>query len=53
MWLQARDPAKGKVYIVAESRLPFIPGAVPKAAKKGKDGKEGEAKVRGIIWGAA
>jgi hypothetical protein len=34
-----RDPAKGAVYIVAEARLPALPGAVPKA-KKGS-GKAG------------
>ena len=38
---QAKDPKSGKVYIVAQSRLPFIPGAVPKETKKAKDGKEG------------
>jgi hypothetical protein len=37
--LQARDPATGKVYIVAESRLGEIPGAVPKKGK-GKKGEE-------------
>lgn len=37
--LQAKDPATGRVYIVAESRLAEIPGAVPKA-KKGKKGGE-------------
>jgi hypothetical protein len=39
--LQARDPKSGKVYIVAQSRLASIPGAVPKESKKAKDGKEG------------
>lgn len=34
-----RDPATGKVYIVAESRLSEIPGAVPKKGK-GKKGEE-------------
>jgi hypothetical protein len=34
---QVRDPVKNKVYIVAESRLPFLPGAVPKAGKKKED----------------
>ena len=35
---QVRDPVKNRVYIVAETRLPFLPGAVAKAAKKGKEG---------------
>ena len=38
MLTQVRDPAKGKVYIVAEARLSALPGAVPKASKKGKEG---------------
>ncbi len=33
-YVKVRDPAKGKVYIVAESRLPFLPGAAPKKPKK-------------------
>lgn len=39
-YLKVRDPATGKVYIVAETRLGEIPGAVPKA-KKGGGGKKG------------
>jgi hypothetical protein len=35
---QARDPKSGKVYVVAKSRLAFIPGAVPKESKKAKEG---------------
>uniref|UniRef100_A0A7R9VFZ8 isoleucine--tRNA ligase n=1 Tax=Chlamydomonas euryale TaxID=1486919 RepID=A0A7R9VFZ8_9CHLO len=55
-YVRVRDPAKDRVYVVAESRLAFMPGAVPKASKKkGKDGgdekpKEGWqvlAKVKG------
>eukprot|EP00887_Chlorella_sp_A99_P005236 scaffold1.g5236.t1 len=42
-YVKARDPATGKVYIVAESRLAEIPGAVPKAKKGGK-GKEAAPK---------
>ena len=42
-----RDPAKDKVYVVAESRLPFLPGAIPKPSKKKTDkaagGEEGTA----------
>ena len=45
-YVKARDPATGKVYIVAESRLAAVPGAVPKPKKdKGKKGgKGGDAK---------
>lgn len=36
-YVQVKDPASGAVYIVAESRLASLPGAVPKKAKgKGK-----------------
>ncbi|KAI3433769.1 hypothetical protein D9Q98_003575 [Chlorella vulgaris] len=38
-YVKARDPATGKVYIVMETRLAEIPGAVPKP-KKAKKGKE-------------
>lgn len=38
-YVRARDPASGRVYIVAESRLKDIPGAVPKP-KKGKKGAD-------------
>ena len=40
---QIRDPAKGRVYIVAEARMESIPGAVPKQ-KKGKKGGESDQK---------
>ncbi len=48
-YLKVQDPKTGKVYVVAESRLASIPGAVAKEgkkkkkskAKKGKDGAEG------------
>ncbi len=35
---QARDPKTSRVYIVAQARLPSIPGAVPKENKKAKEG---------------
>ncbi len=38
-YVRAKDPAAGKTYIVAESRLKEIPGAVPKP-KKAKKGQE-------------
>lgn len=38
-YVKVKDPATGRVYIVAESRLKDIPGAVPKP-KKGKKGQE-------------
>ncbi len=41
--VQMRDPAKGRVYIVAEARMEAIPGAVPKQ-KKGKKGGDSEQK---------
>ncbi|KAG1672606.1 hypothetical protein FOA52_002086 [Chlamydomonas sp. UWO 241] len=42
-YIRVKDPVKNKVYVIAESRLSFMPGAVPKASKKkGKDGKEEE-----------
>lgn len=41
-YVRARNPATGKVYIVAESRLAAVPGAVPKPKKeKGKKGAKG------------
>ena len=40
--MKARDPASERVYIVAESRLKEVPGAVPKE-KKGKKGPEDKA----------
>lgn len=39
-YLKVKDPATEKVYIVGESRLSEIPGAVPKAKKGGKKGKD-------------
>ena len=38
-FMQMRDPAKDRVYIVAEARMDAIPGAVPKQRKS----KKGEA----------
>ncbi|KAK9792748.1 hypothetical protein WJX73_005932 [Symbiochloris irregularis] len=35
-YVRVQDPATGRVYIVAEARLAFLPGAVPKAKKGGK-----------------
>ena len=35
-YLKVKDPATGKVYVVAETRLAEIPGAVVKAKKAGK-----------------
>ncbi|KAL4432409.1 hypothetical protein ABPG77_001708 [Micractinium sp. CCAP 211/92] len=46
-YVKARDPATGKVYIVMESRLGEIPGAVPKA-KKGKKGGADESAPKGF-----
>eukprot|EP00955_Chlamydomonas_euryale_P085858 364170-Chlamydomonas_euryale.AAC.3 len=44
-YVRVRDPAKDRVYVVAESRLAFMPGAVPKASKKkGKDGGDEKPK---------
>ena len=39
VYVKARDPATKRVYIVAESRLKEVPGAVPKP-KKAKKGAE-------------
>ena len=33
-YVKAKDPASGRVYIVAESLLQELPGAVPKESKK-------------------
>ncbi|KAJ9517652.1 hypothetical protein QJQ45_025121 [Haematococcus lacustris] len=41
-YVRARDPKTGRVFIVAQSRLAFIPGAVPKESKKSKEAKEGD-----------
>ena len=46
-YVRAKDPATGKVYVVAESRLAFIPGAVPKAKKGGKGGDKKDAEPKG------
>ena len=45
-YARARDPASGRVYIVAAARLPEIPGAVPKA-KKAKKGAAAEPPTGG------
>ena len=45
-YMRARDPASGRVYIVAAARLPEIPGAVPKA-KKAKKGAAAEPPTGG------
>ena len=34
VYVKAKDPASGRVYIVAESLLHELPGAVPKESKK-------------------
>ena len=47
VYVRARDPASGKVYIVAESRLAALPGAVAKKASK----KGGAAKGKGAAAG--
>uniref|UniRef100_A0A061R806 isoleucine--tRNA ligase n=1 Tax=Tetraselmis sp. GSL018 TaxID=582737 RepID=A0A061R806_9CHLO len=41
-YVRVRDPKTGAVYIVAESRLPHLPGAVPKKPKKAKANPEQE-----------
>jgi isoleucyl-tRNA synthetase len=41
-YVRAKDPATGKVYVVAETRLASVPGAVPKAKKGAKDKKGAE-----------
>lgn len=33
VYVKLQDPKNGKVYIVAESRISFLPGAVPKKKK--------------------
>ena len=38
-YVKARDPVRGRVYLVAQSRLAELPGAVPKV-KKAKKGAE-------------
>ena len=43
-YLKVQDPKTGKVYVVAESRLASIPGAVPQQKKKKKKGKSKEKK---------
>ena len=45
-YVRARDPASGRMYIVAAVRLPEIPGAVPKA-KKAKKGAAAEPPTGG------
>ena len=46
-YVRAKDPATGKVYVVAESRLASIPGAAPKAKKGGKGGDKRDAEPKG------
>ena len=46
-YVRAKDPATDKVYVVAESRLAFIPGAVPKAKKGAKGGDKKDAEPKG------
>lgn len=43
-YVRVRDPEKNRVLVVAESRLEFIPGAVPKKGKKDKKGDGNEEK---------
>ncbi|KAK9826356.1 hypothetical protein WJX81_001579 [Elliptochloris bilobata] len=45
-YVRARDPASGRVYIVASARLAEIPGAAPKA-KKAKKGAAAEPPAGG------
>lgn len=46
---QAKDPASGKVYIVAKARFEALPGAVPKKKAGGKKkGGEEEAAPAGF-----
>ncbi|KAG2485316.1 hypothetical protein HYH03_015989 [Edaphochlamys debaryana] len=42
VYVRARDPEKGKVYIVAEARLAALPGAVPKPKKGAKKDEKPE-----------
>jgi hypothetical protein len=48
--VKAKDPGSGKVYLVAESRLAELPGAVPKA-KKGKKGADVASQPAGFQVG--
>lgn len=45
-YVRARDPASGRVFVVAAARLAEVPGAVPKA-KKAKQGGAGGAPAPG------
>ena len=47
VYVKAQDPASGRVYLVAESRLAELPGAVPKA-KKAKKGAEETSQPAGF-----
>ena len=40
-YVKVKDPASGRVYIVADCRLGELPGAVPKEGKKGKEATPG------------
>lgn len=55
LYVRARDPASGKTYVVAESRLAELPGAVPKTKKGGKKGEEPDKgfEVRILSWNAS
>lgn len=46
-YVRARDPATGKVYVVAEARLCALPGAVPSEKKTGGKGAAGKGKKGG------
>ena len=47
VYVKAKDPATGRVYIVAEALLQELPGAVPKESKK-KDKSKAEPKKSGF-----
>jgi isoleucyl-tRNA synthetase len=46
-YVRAKDPATGKVYVVAEARLCALPGAVPSEKKAGGKGAAGKGKKGG------
>lgn len=53
-YVKVRDPEKNRVYIVAECRLPAVPGAVPKpkkGKKKDEEGAKGGFEVLGKMLG--
>ena len=54
-YVKVKDPASGRVYIVAQCRLGELPGAVPKEGKKGKEATPGfqvctKSGQTGKIW---